>query len=193
MDGRVGQLAEFVPGLQEQVTLVPPLRGTVTLEDTPPGQMGDAEIQAHLEDEAKYQKAKDMEEAHMQAEMERLQAEEGEMLKRQAALYRAWEEWELAQQMQGGSGEGRPQIRKRCVLEIEVASSSTEGRRTQVVTVPENGSLTIKLHAAMVDEVAESEIATVVLDPPQPASGGGWSPWISMTFRPNTSCGRRGL
>ena len=175
MDGRVGQLAEFVPGLQEQVTLVPPLRGTVTLEDTPPGQMGDEEIQAHLEDEAKYQKAKDMEEAHMQAEMERLQAEEGEMLKRQAALYRAWEEWELAQQMQGGSGEGRPQIRKRCVLEIEVASSSTEGRRTQVVTVPENGSLTIKLHAAMVDEVAESEIATVVLDPPQPASGGGWS------------------
>ena len=168
-----GQLADFVPGLQEQVTLVPPLRGAVTIEDTPPGQMGDEEIQAHLDDEATYQKAKDMEEAHMQAEMERLQAEEDEMLKRQAALYRAWEEWELTQQMQGGSGEGRPKIRKRCVLEIEVASSSTEGRRTQVVTVPENGSLTIKLHAAMVEEVAESEIATVVLDPPQPASGKG--------------------
>ena len=101
----------------------------------------------------------------MQAEMERLQAEEDEKLKRQAALYQAWEDWELAQQMQGGDGEHRPKIRKRCVLEIEVASSSAEGRRTQVVTVPENGSLTIKLRAAMVDEVAESEIETVVLDP----------------------------
>ena len=167
------QLAEFVPGLQEPVTLVPPLRGTIALDDTPPGQMGDEEIQAHLVDEANYKKAKDAEEAHMQAEMERLQAEEDEMLRRQAALYRAWEEWELAQHMQGGGGEGRPKIRKRCVLEIEVASSSTEGRRTQVVTVPENGSLTIKLHAAMVDEVAESEIATVELDPQQPASGRG--------------------
>ena len=155
-------LSEFVLGLQEPVNLVPPLRGTIMLDDTPTDQMGEAEIQAHLEEEANYKKEKDAEEAHMQAEMERL---EDEMLKRQAALYRAWEEWELAQQMQGGGGEHKPKIRKRCVLEIEVASSSTEGRRTQVVTVPENGSLTIKLHAAMVDEVAESEIETVELDP----------------------------
>ena len=68
----------------------------------------------------------------------------------------------MHQHMERGSPT-RPRLRKRCILELEVASSSSDGpRRTQVIAVPED-----RLRAAMVEEVDESEVSTVVLEPPQ--------------------------
>ena len=73
------------------------------------------------------------------------------------------EDWEMNQHMAGGPP-ARPRLRKRCVLELEVASSSSDGpRRTQVIAVPDDGHVTLRLRAAMVEEVDESEASTVVL------------------------------
>ena len=135
--------------------------------DTPPEQMNEEEIQQHLADEDMEKKRRVAEEEQHQDAMARWQAEEDEMLRRQAALYQAWEDWEMNQHMVGGPPE-RPRLRKRCVLELEVASSSSDGpRRTQVIAVPEDGHVTIRMRAAMVEEVEESEVSTVVLEPPQ--------------------------
>ena len=154
----VGGNHDFIPGMNTAVRVVGPV-----MVDTPPEPMNEEEIQQHLADEDMEKKRRVAEEEQHQDAMARWQAEEDEMLRRQAALYQAWEDWEMNQHMAGGPP-ARPRLRKRCVLELEVASSSSDGpRRTQVIAVPDDGHVTLRLRAAMVEEVDESEASTVVL------------------------------
>ena len=158
MDSWGQQLHDFIPGMNTAVRVVGPV-----MVDTPPEPMNEEEIQQHLADEDMEKKRRVAEEEQHQDAMARWQAEEDEMLRRQAALYQAWEDWEMNQHMAGGPP-ARPRLRKRCVLELEVASSSSDGpRRTQVIAVPDDGHVTLRLRAAMVEEVDESEASTVVL------------------------------
>ena len=91
-------LSEFIPGMGEMIHVVP---GRPILVDTPPEQMGETELRAHADEEAKHLAEVAKEEEIRQAEMDRLQSEEDEMLKRQAALYQAWEDWEVYRHLQG--------------------------------------------------------------------------------------------
>ncbi|CAE7828688.1 unnamed protein product [Symbiodinium sp. CCMP2592] len=71
--------------------------------------------------------------------------------------------------LSGGAMDAR-RLRKRCVVEVEVATGSEEAPRVSrrmAFAVPDQGALEVRLRAAMVEEVDESEVATVVLDPPQ--------------------------
>ena len=162
------RIAEFIPGMGDMIRITP---GRPILVDTPPEQMGEAELRAHAEEEAEHLAAMAKEEEGRQAELDRLQKEEDEMLKRQAALFQAWEDWEVYRHMHGSGTPQPPRTRKRCVIEVEMASGSADGpRRTQIVAVPDDGAVTLRVRAAMVEEIDDSDVATVVLDPPRPVS-----------------------
>ena len=125
-----------------------------------------AQIDAHVEDEHMREMVKQQrerkEEEDREAEWRLLQQEEDAMLRRQAAAYQAWEDWETNAAASRDPAKHPPR-RKRCDIELEVASGSGDRvvRRRQVMEVPEEGRLRVKLEATMVDDV----LSTIALHP----------------------------
>ena len=162
------ELEAFLPGMATAIHMGP---GPISVE----GHRGltDEEINAMARDEEEVRREAEMEERARQKEREMIEDEEIRMLQRQAALFQAWEDWGLHEESMRASQQSRTvHTKRRCVVDLEVqgeeATGSQDRPRTwrRVMTVPEQGALTLKLRAVMVDEVSESDMATVIVDPP---------------------------
>ncbi|CAE7247175.1 unnamed protein product, partial [Symbiodinium sp. CCMP2456] len=162
------ELEAFLPGMATAIHMGP---GPISVE----GHRGltEEEINAMARDEEEVRREAEMEARARQKEREMIEDEEIRMLQRQAALFQAWEDWGLHEESMRASQRSRTvHTKRRCVVDLEVqgeeATGSQDRPRTwrRVMTVPEQGALTLKLRAVMVDEVSESDMATVIVDPP---------------------------
>ncbi|CAE7585984.1 ASB3 [Symbiodinium sp. CCMP2456] len=125
-------------------------------------------VDRHVAMEHEETERSQQEEAARAEEAEFYRREEECLLRYQAAAYQAWEDWELNNAMQQDAGQPPLPRRKRCVVEIEVSSGSQDGPRStrrQVFDIPPEGRLRLQLSASMVDDIPESDISTVVLEP----------------------------
>ena len=166
VQARAERLAEFAPGLEVPVRIVqePIPVDSQEGEQTLLGECAAAVIDRHVKDEHEEQDMQDKEDATRLAQLEMLQREEDEMLVRQAAEYRNWEDWVIQQDMDRSTSLG-PVRRKRTVLELEVHGGHLEGPRwvrQQRIILPEQGEINIRLAARVEEEIPESEIETVV-------------------------------
>eukprot|EP00439_Symbiodinium_sp_Y106_P056516 s422_g7.t3 len=111
---------------------------------------------------------RDVEDQARETELGFLRQQEESVLRRQAAEYQAWEDWEVQAAMARSNREEVQPRRKRCVVDIEIASGSGDQPRTtrrHVFTVPDEGRLEIRVGAAMVVDVPESEVSTMAILP----------------------------
>ncbi|CAE7787021.1 PDR6 [Symbiodinium sp. CCMP2592] len=165
------ELAAFMPGMDTPIQIVQ--AGTIMVEesqDPTGGNTSQADIDAHVADEHYERDLREQEQLEAEKEVAAIQQYEEDMLRRQAAAYQAWEDWEIQAAQTMASGRQPAPRRKRCILEVEVASGSAEVpriRRRQVYVVPEEGQISLSVKASMVDDIPDSDASTIVLQPPE--------------------------
>eukprot|EP00439_Symbiodinium_sp_Y106_P023005 s3109_g2.t2 len=165
------QLQEFIPGFEVPVKVVQLGHRPILVEDQDGragGEPNRDDIDALVEAEAEELRRRDVEDQARETELEFLRRQEESVLRRQAAEYQAWEDWEVQAAMARANREEVQPRRKRCVVDVEIASGSGDQPRTtrrHVFTVPDEGRLEIRVGAAMVDDVPESEVSTMAILP----------------------------
>ena len=160
-----GEIAAFVPGfqLQHQPQLVDTqLNATVDelLADEEEERIRRQQLAVQQEDEERHRAAQ-----------EHLQDQELQHLMEEAGEYQKWERDIQTRELNRGMESGSPALKRRCLLTMEISSSSSSGpvRRVLEYEMPLNGTpVTITMNANMAQ--CPSEVSTVpVEEPSEPA------------------------